>query len=198
MIETKYKGFYITNEGDIIGKSRRKMKGHIDKCGYIEVCLYMGNYESKMVLAHRLILETLNPIENMEEYDVNHKDGNKTNNHISNLEWNTRSENILHSFKNKLQDNINGNPIISNEDILYIKENLWRLEITQISIVKKFKISRSKVQNIIYKCYTYENGIHIKVLEMWNSKATYNILGKEINKCDKSIQKIVKIIKGGE
>lgn len=34
---------------------------------------------------------------------MNHKDGNKRNNHISNLEWNTMSENITHAYRNGLK-----------------------------------------------------------------------------------------------
>lgn len=34
---------------------------------------------------------------------VNHKDGNKRNNHISNLELNTMSENITHAYRNGLK-----------------------------------------------------------------------------------------------
>ena len=43
---------------------------------------------------------------------MNHKDGNKRNNHISNLEWNTMSENITHAYRNGLKqrpDNV-GSP----------------------------------------------------------------------------------------
>jgi hypothetical protein len=44
---------------------------------------------------HRLIAETFIPnIDNKPE--VNHKDGNKLNNHIDNLEWSTHKENCEH------------------------------------------------------------------------------------------------------
>lgn len=48
---------------------------------------------------HRLVLMTYAPVEGMDELHVNHKDGDPTNNHLSNLEWCTPSENNTHSFR---------------------------------------------------------------------------------------------------
>ena len=42
---------------------------------------------------HRLVMMAFAPVDNMESLEVNHKDGNKRNNSLSNLEWCTSSEN---------------------------------------------------------------------------------------------------------
>lgn len=65
--------------------------------GYLRVKLRKKGDKGKWCYIHRLVAETF--IENQENKpQVNHKDGNRHNNNIQNLEWVTSQENILHSF----------------------------------------------------------------------------------------------------
>ena len=64
--------------------------------GYITTCLYM-NGESRMAYVHKLVALAFLP--NPEgKTQVNHKDGNKKNNHLENLEWVTPRENTIHAL----------------------------------------------------------------------------------------------------
>lgn len=71
---TEYK---VTKDGQVIGKRGKPMKGHIDRCGYREVVLSYYPHRQIQALVHRLVLSTFAPIDNMELYDVNHKNGDK-------------------------------------------------------------------------------------------------------------------------
>jgi len=106
-----YEGLYeVSNFGEIRSLDRqvmhkhtgcRKIKGRIkklmiDRDGYPVVKLSKNGKKCHFGV-HRLVATAF--IENpLELPQVNHKDGIKTNNHSSNLEWVTCSENAIHAF----------------------------------------------------------------------------------------------------
>lgn len=65
---------------------------------YTYVVLYKDGIH-KCFTVHRLVAKTFIPNPNNKEF-VNHKDGNKNNNHVTNLEWVTAQENCRHSWDN--------------------------------------------------------------------------------------------------
>lgn len=93
--------YYADTLGNIYSKYRSKyyikVYTRINTNGYV-IC-------GKGLKVHRLVASAFfgdNP-----DMEVNHKDGNKLNNTISNLEWCTHKENIQHSFRiglNKFSD----------------------------------------------------------------------------------------------
>lgn len=97
IVESVEKGYFVSPSGNIYNKHGDIMQGGVDRCGYRHVIL---NRKHKNV--HRLIAETLIPNPN-ELPCVNHKDGNKLNNSVGNLEWCTHSENTIHAYKTGLQ-----------------------------------------------------------------------------------------------
>lgn len=62
------------------------------------------NIKGKNYYMHRLVCTVYNPLENYEGLEINHKDRNKANNNINNLEWCTRSENIKHEVQTSRRD----------------------------------------------------------------------------------------------
>lgn len=104
-----YEGFYqVSNFGQIKSFHKNKeiiMKPFLNKGGYVYIMISDGvNLKNKRL--HRLVAEAFHP--NPEnKRTVNHLDGNKQNNFAYNLEWNTHSENHLHS-NNVLMNNKGG------------------------------------------------------------------------------------------
>lgn len=104
----EYEGLYqVSNFGNIRSLPRRGTSKNVhimfqkyNKCGYKMVGLYKdGKVKNRTV--HRIVAETFldNPLN---KEDVNHIDGNKENNNVSNLEWTTHKENMKHARKNNL------------------------------------------------------------------------------------------------
>lgn len=82
-------------------KTGRIMKSNKNSRGYEVICLRHNNTQvTKRV--HRLVADNFYDGDH-EGFDVNHIDGNKTNNNLSNLEFCTRSENLNHAFKTGLK-----------------------------------------------------------------------------------------------
>ncbi|NCB97349.1 MAG: HNH endonuclease [Bacteroidia bacterium] len=75
-----------------------KVSSFINKYGYREYILTDSTGHKKHIQAHRIVASLFIPNINNKRY-VNHIDGNKLNNNISNLEWCTASENENHSYQ---------------------------------------------------------------------------------------------------
>ena len=75
-----------------------KVKSFINKYGYVEYILSDAAGNKKHIQAHRIVASLFITNADNKRY-VNHIDGNKLNNHISNLEWCTASENENHSYQ---------------------------------------------------------------------------------------------------
>ena len=92
--------YEVSNTGLIRNKTTNKiLKGRLSKSGYLQVSIKIdetNKFSNRYI--HRLVaLYFINNPENKRE--VNHKDGNKENNNVENLEWVTSSENQIHKHK---------------------------------------------------------------------------------------------------
>lgn len=92
--------YLVSDTGEIINaKTDLIRKKNINHEGYYFISISLGSREDKPTIkCHRAVAESFIP--NPHNYPVvNHKDGNKLNNNIDNLEWCTYSENNKHAFK---------------------------------------------------------------------------------------------------
>lgn len=98
----EYEGLYIIDEnGNIKNKDGYQKKINVAKNGYCIVDLYKNNIRHTYTV-HRLVAQAF--LDNPYNLDVvNHKDGDKTNNCVSNLEWCDYSYNLKHAFNNNLR-----------------------------------------------------------------------------------------------
>ncbi|QNI20386.1 HNH endonuclease [Bacillus phage 1_ICo-2020] len=100
-----FEGYTVTNEGKVYSTKRENRKKELKlertRNGYNRVT-FCKDGKTTRFLVHRLVAAVF-----LGERDrpmmVNHKDGNKTNNHVDNLEWVTCSENTIHAFENGLR-----------------------------------------------------------------------------------------------
>jgi len=95
VVINNYPLYSISNLGNVKNnKTNLKLKIDHNKDGYCQVKLYNPKPKTKTI--HRLV--ALHFIENPEnKREVNHKDGNKLNNCVNNLEWVTKKENKAHA-----------------------------------------------------------------------------------------------------
>lgn len=87
---------YLINDRGIILNSHtgRELKHAINKKGYHFIVLSKNGYQKNFMVS-RLVYQTFSGYELHSHLEVNHIDGNKDNNHISNLELITHHENVL-------------------------------------------------------------------------------------------------------
>ncbi len=141
--------------GEYFMKGRILKNSIIKDKGYCRVSLNNGNGKiSKRV--HRLVAEAFIPNpENKPE--VNHKDGNKLNNCVSNLEWCTNKENIEHSIRTGLKKHCNGcsnsSSKFTEEDIIFIRKNYKKRDpmYSGVALARRYSCSPQTIYDIVTK-----------------------------------------------
>lgn len=172
-----YEGYYSIDEsGNIFShhtynnKQPGYKKTYLGKRGYVVVDLCVKQ-KRKNHKVHRLVAQTFIPNpENKQQ--VNHKDLNKLNNHVSNLEWATAKENTKHFFDNGIRNyNYKKAPKLTEDIALAVLLDNADTK----TIAKKYNIGQSTV-------------IHIKLGTRWNYLQGRKALVKEMSDARKTIK----------
>lgn len=154
-----YGQYFASNMGRVKSVYRKRLgkrfdktasvNGTPDKNGYLRTIIRENGVKRYLSL-HRLVAVTfiINP-EN--KPDINHINGNKTDNRAENLEWVTKEENNNHAIKNNLfkcplgQDH--GCSKLRNEDVLFIRKN--NKKYTQKQLGEMFGVTQSMISAIV-------------------------------------------------
>lgn len=127
-IDKTHKKYQISNFGRIrslyVMRNNKKiyrihyLKWTLNKKGYCQTRLCIDGKMTGILRAHRAVAIAFLPNPNNLP-QVNHKDGNKLNNNVNNLEWCTNKENAIHSKEHKLNSallsrgkNYNAKPVL--------------------------------------------------------------------------------------
>ena len=146
---------YITTHNRVW--KERILTNTLTKDGYLKVGMKVDN-DQKDVRVHRLVTMTFVPNPNNLP-EVNHKDGNKLNNHVDNLEWATSSQNQQHAVENNLQP-IHVNTYkgkFTEEQRNAIINEYNNTDVSIRKLAEKYNVYHSTISSIINNKYSYEN-----------------------------------------
>lgn len=148
--------YEVSNTGRVrrVKPTRQRGKGSLltqwpDVGGYPYVSLWHNNKRSNAKVHKLMAIAFLGePKPNMQ---VNHIDGDKTNNHLSNLEWVTSSTNLRHAYKLGLKQPTrgerHGNVALSEEKVHWIRHN--RKQMTAAAMARQLGVTRPTVRNVL-------------------------------------------------
>ena len=158
-------GKEFTGEFKVIIKEERELSTRVNNRGYLTVC-----FNKQTFMVHRLVATAY--CENPEDKPfVNHKDGNKLNNHYSNLEWCTQAENLKHARETGLADwkkghtktyksaetkkvclaNLKDKTVLTTEQVLWARRNFISRhpEFGATALANKFGVTPTAMSNAI-------------------------------------------------
>lgn len=148
-----YGVLYIEDTGKIYDKNHKELTQYITgNTEYPRIRIQIKG-KRKRFTVHRLVaLAFLPNPDNLPT--VNHIDGNKSNNTVSNLEWLSYQDNINHAFKNDLNHpnpgEENGQHILTEEEVLEIRSRYTGSRGEQTSLALEYGVSNITIFDIVH------------------------------------------------
>ncbi|ELY6289316.1 HNH endonuclease [Cronobacter sakazakii] len=144
-----YEGKYsVTKDGHVYSHlSERFLNPSPDNKGYLRVTLYSDGIQ-KTIKVHRLVAKLFIPNPHCKP-EVNHINGDKTDNTSENLEWSTSSENSHHAYRTGLKRGnngvINGRAKLSEADVIAIR-NSSGMKLRELSA--KYGVTEAQISTV--------------------------------------------------
>lgn len=143
------KGYFVSDNGLVKGRRGNLLRLPKNKKGYYQFAMPIKELGKTIsILVHRLVAEYF--VYGDRSLQVNHIDGNKLNNHYTNLEYLSCKENIAHAIRTGLRTasiNLKSKSMFSNNHVRIIKECFERGFGNQ-DISKYYKCSDSTISKI--------------------------------------------------
>lgn len=155
--------YLLSNKGEIRHRSKSKpLKHSLDTNGYVRVSLSNGRgVNPTIVRIHRELAENFIPNPDNKP-NVNHKDGDKTNFQLDNLEWSTAKENTNHAIDTGLFDAkratekateaslmVNRKPLYVIDEKANITEYVSNAEASKALGISAVSIGRYRYDNVL-------------------------------------------------
>ena len=141
--------YFVSEDGRVFShKTKKELKSSLDRRGYARVWLYKDNLRKEKSI-HRIVATAF--VEGNRCLTVNHKDGDKKNNHYSNLEWVSNADNMRHSFSQGLRSIENmgrkrGKSFAIKEDVLVEAFKEINSGTSVRKTAKKYNVERTTLQ----------------------------------------------------
>lgn len=130
------------------------MKPAKSKDGYWKTMLLNDAGKYKTITVHRMVATTFIPnVNNLPQ--LNHKNGNKDDNSVDNLEWCTHTDNVKHCHENNLQRYFKGeevgNSILKEHQVLEIRKKFRKRIYTREMLAKEYGVKACTIKDIILR-----------------------------------------------
>lgn len=149
VVESVEQGYFVSPIGNIYNRHGILLIGGVNRTGYKQVVV-----NNKTQFVHRIVAQTF--IANPNNLPcINHKDGNKLNNTVDNLEWCTHSENTIHAYETGLESKVCGEQHrahkLTEEDVKYIRRVYLKRDenFGAVALAKLLGVDRTTILDVV-------------------------------------------------